>query len=119
MNPPPDLDAAALERLHRLGGEAFVREMAALFQDYVGRKVAEARTAGAAGDLPALQKAAHPIKSSAGNVGATRVQELAAQIEDAARAGQSEVALASLAQLEDAFRAAAAALAAHQPPSPP
>lgn len=118
MNASPILDPAALERLRRLGGDAFLREMIGLFLDYAGRKVAEARQAGTEGNLPAIQQAAHPIKSSAGNVGATRVQALAAKVEQEARDGQVEALQGSLAELEAAFQEASAALTAELSPAP-
>ena len=51
----------------------------------------------------ALSEAAHPLKSSAGNVGATRVQELAAQVELAAQEKKAELAGTQLDELERAF----------------
>ena len=74
------LDPAAIERLCRLGGEKFAGEMIDLFGSFGGKKIAEARQARQTGNLTALAEAVHPLKSSAGNVGAVRVQELAAQI---------------------------------------
>jgi len=103
MSESAPLDPAAMERLCRLGGKKFACEMIDLFLDYVGTKVAEARQAATAGDLSRLQKAVHPIKSSAGNVGATRLQELAKRLENEAYTGQAQMAAASLNTLEQAF----------------
>jgi HPt (histidine-containing phosphotransfer) domain-containing protein len=83
-SPSPEsnpMQVAAIERLRKLGGDEFVKQMIDLFLDYTETKIADARKAGAAGDLAALAKAVHPIKSSAGNIGANRVQELAARLE--------------------------------------
>jgi HPt (histidine-containing phosphotransfer) domain-containing protein len=106
MSETPNLDAAALERLQRLGGAAFVAKMIELFVDYAGGKVAAARAAQAAGNLAGVQEAVHPIKSSAGNVGARRVQELAQQLEQLAREGQGGAVPGLLLELENAFAAA-------------
>ena len=103
MSESRNLDPAALERLQRLGDSAFVCKMIDLFLDYAGKKIAEARRAQAAADLPGVQKAVHPIKSSAGNVGACRIQELALRLEDLARDGQAEAIAVSLSELEQAF----------------
>jgi HPt (histidine-containing phosphotransfer) domain-containing protein len=103
MSELPNLDPAALQRLQRLGDSAFVCKMIDLFLEYAVQKIAEARAAHTAGSLPALEKAVHPIKSSAGNVGARRIQELAVQIEELARQGQSEPIASSLTELEQAF----------------
>lgn len=100
MSERASFNPAALERLIKLGGQKFALEMIALFGSYGGQKMAEARQAG---DLPALAAAVHPLKSSAGNVGAARVQELAAQIEQAANEQQAEHASNLLTELEGAF----------------
>jgi len=85
--PRPDPDntiEAAVERLRGLGGNAFVAEMINLFLEYAQTKIAEARKANSVGDRTGVAKAIHPLRSSAGNVGAVRVQELAARLETAA-----------------------------------
>jgi HPt (histidine-containing phosphotransfer) domain-containing protein len=103
MNEPSPIDPAALERLLKLGGTKFALEMVELFGSYGGKKVAEARAAQQAGNLKALAEAAHPLKSSAGNLGAVRVQELAAQVELSAREQKAELAGTQLDELERAF----------------
>lgn len=94
---------AALERLRRLGGGKFVAEMIDLFLEYTQTKIAEAQKALAANDSSAVAKAVHPIKSSAGNIGANRVQELAVKIEEAAIQQRNGELPPMLAELEKAF----------------
>jgi HPt (histidine-containing phosphotransfer) domain-containing protein len=125
MNTASILDPAALARLSRLGGGKFTCEMIDLFLDYAGKKIAEACLAQAAGDLVGLAKAAHPLKSSAGNVGASHVQALASALEQHANQGRSEEAAAELAELEQAFAVASRelktvkeGLADQSPPAP-
>jgi HPt (histidine-containing phosphotransfer) domain-containing protein len=84
--------------------------MIELFLDYGGTKLDEARQALAASDLAALEEALHPLKSSAGNVGASRVQDLAAEAESLARQHQSEALTALLDELSLAFAATKAEL---------
>jgi len=103
MSQSTKLDPAALERLHRLGGEEFVGKMMDLFLDFTAAKIREAWAAHAAGKPDALAKAVHPIKSSAGNIGATSVQELALRLELTAERGQFEPVGAWLDELEQAF----------------
>ena len=103
MNQPNSFDPAAIERLLKLGGPKFTLDMIDLFDSYGAKKVAEARSAQQMGKLTALADAAHPLKSSAGNVGAVRVQELAAQLESSARESKAELAGAQLDELERAF----------------
>lgn len=102
-NDPSRFNSDAIERLLKLGGPKFTLEMIELFRSYGGKKIAEALEARQTGDLLALAEAAHPLKSSAGNVGAIRVQELAAQVESSARELQAELAGARLDELEHAF----------------
>ena len=94
---------AAVERLVKLGGQKFASDMMEMFSSYGGKKLVEARQAQQAGNLAALAAAAHPLKSSAGNVGALRVQELAAQVEQAAEEQKADLAATQLAELECAF----------------
>jgi CheY-like chemotaxis protein/HPt (histidine-containing phosphotransfer) domain-containing protein len=86
--PVQPLEEAALDRLRRLGGDEFVGNMIALFLDYAQTKLADAQRASLAGDYAEVAKAVHAIKSSAGNVGANRVQEIAALLEEAASGPQ-------------------------------
>jgi len=72
------------------------------------------RAALQAGNLPGVALAAHPIKSSAGNVGAVQVQVLATQIEQSAKNAQAEVAPAQIDELERAFAEVVALLQAEK-----
>jgi len=104
-SPQPNLPRqleAALDNLKRLGGAKFAAEMIDLFFEYTQTKLTEARQACAAGNAEGVAKAVHPIKSSAGNVGACRVQELAAQIEQTARQPGADLG-PLLGELESAF----------------
>lgn len=105
MNGNQNLDPAAIERLMRLGGAAFVCKMIDLFLSYAAEKIGEARRALDAGDWMALSKAVHPIRSSAGNIGAVRVQELAQQLEQLSQRGESGPLSVLVGELEAAFAA--------------
>ena len=100
------LDPAAVERLQKLGGGGFVVKMIDLFAGYANEKLAQAQQAQAAGNLAGVADAVHPIKSSAGNVGARNVQELAKKIEERARQSKGEGLPELLVELERAFAAA-------------
>ena len=102
---PRTLDAGALQRLQRLGGDAFVCKMIDLFLDYAGKRIVEARSAQTAGDFGRVEQAVHPLKSSAGNIGARHVQALATRIEELAEQGQGPALALSLSELEAAFAA--------------
>lgn len=105
MSGSPNLDPVALQRLQRLGDVAFVVKMINLFLEYAPQKIAEACAAQAAGNLTGVGRAVHPLKSSAGNVGARRIQELAHHIEELAGQSRIESLGASLSELEQAFAA--------------
>jgi len=79
------IDPVAIERLKRLGGSAFVLKMLELFRSYGAEKLAAAQRAQSEGNRTGVADAVHPLRSSAGNVGAQRVQVIAQQIEEQAR----------------------------------
>ena len=103
MNDENFFDGAAMEKLRKLGGDEFVRRMIDIFFDYAPKRVAAARAGEQAGDLAAIAKAVHPLKSSAGQIGAHRMQDLAAQIEKLAMANQPGNLPPLLDQLEAAL----------------
>jgi HPt (histidine-containing phosphotransfer) domain-containing protein len=103
MNQPCLLDPVALERLRRLGGDGFVLKMTDLFLSYSTQKIEEARQALAAANPAQVARAVHAIKSSAGNVGALEVQDLATRIEQLASQSQPDSLAALMHELELSF----------------
>lgn len=103
MGEQSPLNPAALERLRKLGGDKFLVDMINLFLSYGSTKVAEARRAHQAGNLVAVADAAHPIKSSAGNVGAERLQQAAMSLEQSAKEGRAADVAAQVDELETAY----------------
>lgn len=97
--PPPEprrvLDPAAFARLERIGGAGLVRRMCETFLGFAPGRRAALEAARGAADWAAAADAAHALKSSAGNVGAERLRELAQRAELAAGASD-QVALAAL-----------------------
>ena len=114
MSDSPCLDEVTLEKLRTLGGEKFVAEMIEIFFRYVPTKLAEARAAEAAGDLDALQHAVHPLKSSAGNLGAAAMKDIAVRIEQLAMEKNGGPIPGLMRGLEAAYAQACAALEAHR-----
>jgi len=110
MSQDPPIHSAAIDRLMKLGGAKFTLEMISLFHSYGAKKMDEARQAWEGRDFKALSAATHPLKSSAGNVGATRVQMLASSVESLAAAGNADAAGAQFSELEQAFAEAVTAL---------
>jgi HPt (histidine-containing phosphotransfer) domain-containing protein len=102
------LDRSALDRLHRIGGRALLTKMATMFLGNGAERVAVICAAAEAGDAGAVERAAHSFKSSAGNLGAVRLQRTSELLEQRAAAG--EIDSAGVAQLSLDFDETAAAL---------
>ena len=100
MNENGCLDGAALERLHKLGGTELVQRMVEIFLENVPKRMADARDGFEAGDLEAVERGVHSMKSSAGNVGATTLMQLAETAEDLAEKRTSDGLGDRLAELE-------------------
>jgi two-component system sensor histidine kinase/response regulator len=91
------IDRAAI--LARFEGDAqLLQEVADLFLQDCPERMTHVREALARRDCPALQRAAHSLKGSASNFGATSTVQAALRIELLARAGD-------LAQAEEAYAA--------------
>lgn len=74
-------DADALRRLERFGGLKLRDELTTLFLQEAPARIASARAALAAGNIEAIQSMAHMLKSSAGQMGALRVQFICERLE--------------------------------------
>lgn len=104
------LDRNVISRLEKLG-TGFPRKLITLFLEHTPRRLDTAIAGGRAGDWKAVEDAAHSLKSSAGNLGAVRLRDLADRVENAAAAGRAgggalgkvEGLDALLAEMEDAY----------------
>lgn len=98
-----DLNEDVIDKLRTIGGEKFVAEMFDLFLKHVPGKVAAAVAGAAAGNFVEVKAAVHSVKSSAGNIGAEQVLDIARQIE-ALESSDVEMSLPPLIiELEAAF----------------
>lgn len=75
------LDAGVLSRLRTVGSGSLVRRLAGMFLDSAPDRIQAANS----DDLKSVEAAAHSLVSSAGNLGARRIQEVAERLERAAR----------------------------------
>ncbi len=82
-----------------------------LFSSHVQSVLSQAMTSFQSGDIDGVERAAHSIKSSAGNVGATEVRRLSEKAEEAAHDGDLAALRTLLPDLEKAFQEAKAELA--------
>jgi HPt (histidine-containing phosphotransfer) domain-containing protein len=97
----PTTDPRALDRLRRFGGGTLLGEMIGLFLSITPERLATARQALDAGDLPMLERALHSLKGSAAQLGALRLQRLSAEGERLARLGTIDDLPILMQKLED------------------
>lgn len=97
------LDPAVVAALRRaqdaFGNPGFIRQLAALFLANTPGKMDRLREAFTAGDAAAIREVAHALKSNCGMLGATRMADACALMEDAA--ARADLAAAARA-FEDA-----------------
>ena len=110
MNNEPFIDAKAISSIRDIGGDELLAKLIDLFVDYVAGRIAAAKAAAQQADWTAVQDAVHPIKSSAANLGAQHVREIARQIERLAKEKNTAHIPARIADLEAAFLVAREAL---------
>jgi two-component system sensor histidine kinase/response regulator len=89
-----ETDGFTIDRMMRRldNDEAIAREIATLFVPNTAQLFSELAAAVPAGDAEVVRARAHSIKGSAGNIGATTLQDLAAAMEYAGREGQLDEA---------------------------
>lgn len=100
MTDMPVIERAALERLTRMGGGRLVRQMLEMYLSLGAERLEALRSAAAAGDADRVERAVHTLKSTAGNVGAVRLQYTATEIESRAAAGVIDMELVNRIPLE-------------------
>ncbi len=98
------LEPAALDRLFRIGGQEFVIEMIELFLEHAPQRVEAAGTGFAEGDMSTVYRAAHSLKSTAANLGARSLQDVAARLEERAAAKEVEGMASLLDELKRSYQ---------------
>lgn len=106
------LDASILEELRALAGPEALRETIALFVSGAGKNLAALREQ--LDDAKALSRTAHSLRGSCAVIGARRMAELAAQLEELARAGGLEGVAELLEELESEYGLTLTALEAEE-----
>lgn len=109
------LDQTVLEALRELGGEdepELFEELVTMFLDDTPARLAEIMQAFENGDAHGLERSAHALKSSCGNLGAKRLAKLCFDIESAGRAGDLEAARSLVGRSNEEFDAVSTALRA-------
>lgn len=97
----PRAQVVDLAALHRStgGDQALQREVVQMFAEQIGVKLEVIRRAVADGDADALRRASHTLLGSSTTLGAVRMAELLATLEETAQSGDYELARAACAQL--------------------
>jgi two-component system sensor histidine kinase/response regulator len=83
------LDLRVLDELRELGGTedpGLIAELIEIFLTDAPQRLQEISTALSTGDLKIVERAAHTLKSSSANIGATRLSKLCKEMEEVARA---------------------------------
>jgi len=96
------LDHSAIEAVRQLdpdGNDRLLSRLIALYRDDSSQLLADMDNGMKAGDADVVARAAHTLKSSSANLGATNVAAIARQIEHAARAGDITDLAASITKL--------------------
>jgi two-component system sensor histidine kinase/response regulator len=103
---PNIIDQAALKRLEDWGGTKLLHEIVRLFLENGPKRVDQIREAMDDEDLEVPERGAHSLKSSAANVGAQLLQEVASDLESAASEGDLKRVRELVPNLEQAFEQA-------------
>jgi two-component system sensor histidine kinase/response regulator len=108
----PAIDSATTTVLQQIGegDENILHEVIDLYFADAPARMDTIRNAIAARDSESLTSAAHALKSSSGNVGATRVCEICGELEVIGRGGVADGADKLLAQLESEYERASGEL---------
>lgn len=97
------VDRDALTRLKDWGGRELIRNMLRIFHEHAPKRMEKIREGVDSGSLAVAEDGAHALKSSAGNLGARRLQSLAAEVERRASEGDGEGVADLLTDLQAAF----------------
>ena len=110
-NPGEVCDRATLDEL-RAEGDTLLPELIGIFQAELTKGLDELARALEARDCTAAARIAHTLKGTAGTFGATHMHEMAAKIDQAARAGEPHEASAMFAEFGSECERVRACLAA-------
>ncbi len=100
------LDPEAISNLRALSpddGDVFLKEILGIFLDDTPIRIAELHTSRASGDAATFTRAAHSIKGSSSNVGASELRIVAEQLEHKSRQQGLNDVEELVAELEAAF----------------
>ena len=106
LPPVPLIDPEAIENLRALSpddGDAFLKEILAIFLEDTPARIAELHQHRTSGNTAGFMRAAHSIKGSSSNVGASELRGIAEQLEHHSRLQGLSGADQQVAAVEAAF----------------
>lgn len=112
------IDAEAIENLRALNpddGDSFLRDIVGIFLEDTPLRIAELRESFAAGDQARFTRAAHSIKGSSSNLGATQLRAISEKLEHQSRSTLNGLT-GLIEELDVAFSATRAELERIAPP---
>lgn len=109
----PIIEAEAIENLRALNpgdNDEFLKEIVAIYLEDTPQRIAELETSLAAGDVGTFTRAAHSIKGSSSNLGASRLRAAAETLEHGSKKNGLTGVEAGIVTVKLEFAAAEAAL---------
>jgi two-component system, sensor histidine kinase and response regulator len=97
------LDQSVLAGLRELGDQGFLADLCELFLADVPPQLEALREAIKGGDAPSVERVAHTLKGSCGNMGALRIATICAELQDMGHSGELERAPVLGERLEAEF----------------
>ncbi|HEV2743728.1 MAG TPA: response regulator, partial [Rubrobacter sp.] len=97
------LDPEVLANLRDLGEAELLAELAGMFFDDATSRLGELREAVEAGDAAGVERVAHTLKGSSGNMGAARMSAICAELQDVGASGDLARAPNLLEGLEEEY----------------
>jgi two-component system, sensor histidine kinase and response regulator len=111
---PLILDPAGIQRLRGWGGDELVGKMIQLFLSNAPERLRDIQEGLEEGELERVERGAHSLKSSAGNLGAEALRVTCASLEEAAEQGRADEVRGLRTELEVRFRRTIEALENHR-----
>ncbi|MDX6382031.1 MAG: hypothetical protein QOI57_3055 [Rubrobacteraceae bacterium] len=97
------LDQSILEGLRELGDQELLKELAELFLKEVPLQLEALREAIEGGDASSVERMAHTLKGSCGNMGVTRMSTICAELQEVGHSGKLVGATVLVERLEAEF----------------
>ncbi len=97
------LDRTVIENLLDLGGSEMLSELAEMFFDDTSSALSALREAVTTSDAQSVERVAHTLKGSSGNMGAQKMSAICAELQDSGASGDLSRATELLTRLEEEF----------------